>query len=94
VTAIVAYMVTATSGLPDSEQGLATGLATLTQQIGITIGVPILGAVAATQASLLGGIHLAVAVNAGVSLVAIALIWNGLRPRARVAAEVAEAIPR
>ncbi|MEV4246165.1 MFS transporter [Streptosporangium canum] len=34
--AIVGFMVAATSGLADSEQGLATGLATMTQQIGIT----------------------------------------------------------
>jgi MFS family permease len=83
VTAIVAFMMTATSGLPDSEQGLATGLTTLTQQVGITIGVPILGAVAATQANLLGGIHLALAVNVSATLIAIALIWNGLRPSRR-----------
>jgi hypothetical protein len=57
----------------------------LTQQIGITIGVPIFGAVAATQASLLGGIHLALAVNVTASLLAIALIWYGLRPRAHAA---------
>jgi predicted MFS family arabinose efflux permease len=81
VTSIVAFMVTATSGLPDSEQGLATGLATLTQQVGITIGVPILAAVAATRASLLSGIHLAVAVNVGVTVTAVVLIWTGLRAR-------------
>ena len=64
VTVIVSFMVTATSGVPDSEQGLASGLApTLTQQVGITIGIPILGAVAATQASLLSGIQLALTVN-------------------------------
>lgn len=58
----MAFMVTATSGsgLPDSEQGLATGLATMTQQVSVAIGVPILGAVAATQANLLSGIHVAV----------------------------------
>jgi MFS family permease len=88
VTAIVAFMVTATSGLPDSEQGLATGLATLTQQIGITIGVPILGAVAATQAVLLTGIHLALAVNVVLTVTAAALIWTGLRPRPQVAERV------
>ena len=80
VTAIVSFMVTATSGVPDSEQGLATGLATLTQQVGITIGVPILAAVAATQASLLGGIQLALAVNVLVTVTAVALVWSGLRP--------------
>ena len=80
VTAIVSFMVTATSGVPDSEQGLASGLATLTQQVGITIGIPILGAVAATQASLLGGIQLALAVNVLVTVAAVALVWSGLRP--------------
>jgi MFS family permease len=83
VTAIVAFMVTATSGLPDSEQGLATGLATLTQQVGITIGVPILGGIAASQAILLSGIHLALAVDVAVTAVAVALVWTGLRPRPR-----------
>ncbi len=81
VTAIVACMTTATSGLPDSEQGLATGLATMTQQVGITIGIPILGAVAATQANLLDGIHLALAVNAVVTVIVVACFWIGLRPR-------------
>jgi predicted MFS family arabinose efflux permease len=81
VTAIVSFMVTATSGLPDTEQGLATGLATLTQQVGITIGVPILAAVAATQSGLLSGIHLALAVNVVVTVTAVAFIWTGLRPR-------------
>ena len=33
-------MVTATTGLPDTEQGLATGLTTMSQQIGITMGIP------------------------------------------------------
>ena len=87
VAAIVAFMVTATSGsgLPDSEQGLATGLATLTQQIAIAVGVPILSAVAATQASLLSGIHVAVAANVLLSLTVVALVWHGLRPRSQVA---------
>ncbi|MFI8340513.1 MFS transporter [Streptomyces sp. NPDC085639] len=49
VLAIVAYSVTATSGIDDSEQGLATGLATMTQQIGFTLGIPIMSAVAASQ---------------------------------------------
>ena len=62
--AIVGFMVTATSGLPDTEQGLATGLATMTQQIGITVGTPVMSAVvtAATTgtgiATGLGGDHI------------------------------------
>ncbi|MDQ0786838.1 hypothetical protein QFZ64_002335 [Streptomyces sp. B3I8] len=39
-------MVTATSGPADHEQGLATGLAAMTQQIGITVGAPIMSAIA------------------------------------------------
>lgn len=49
VTAIVAYTVIATSGIADTEQGLATGLATMTQQIGFTLGIPVMSAIAATQ---------------------------------------------
>lgn len=73
----VAYMVTGTSGLPDEEQGLATGLTTMTQNVAITIGIPILSAIAATQTSELSGIHLALTVT----LASIALIWIGLPPR-------------
>ncbi|OEV22238.1 hypothetical protein AN219_27115, partial [Streptomyces nanshensis] len=42
---IVGFMVTATSGLPDAEQGLATGLASMSQQVGITMGTPVMSAV-------------------------------------------------
>ncbi len=96
VTAIVAYTVTATSGLEDSQQGLATGLATLAQQIAVTIGIPIFGAIAATQAGVLDGIHLAMQVQVIATLIAAALIWFGLRPRpaAGVAPPVATQKPR
>ncbi|GAA1368741.1 MFS transporter [Streptomyces beijiangensis] len=52
---IVGFMVTATSGLPDREQGLATGLTTMTQQVGITLGIPVLSAVFAARMNSLGG---------------------------------------
>jgi MFS family permease len=81
VTAIVAYTVTGTSGLPNEEQGLATGLTSMTQQVGVTIGIPIMSAIAATQASELPGIHLALTVNVVVTLASVGLIWVGLRPR-------------
>ena len=42
VTSIVAYTVTGTSGLPDQEQGLATGLTSMTQQVALTVGIPFL----------------------------------------------------
>jgi EmrB/QacA subfamily drug resistance transporter len=55
LVAIVGFMVTATSGLPDEEQGLATGLATMSQQIGITLGIPVMSAIATARVHELGG---------------------------------------
>jgi MFS family permease len=82
VSAIVAFTVTATSGLPDSEQGLATGLTSMTQQVAITIGIPVLGAIAAIRGAELAGIHLALGVNVAVTLLSVVPLWFGLRPRA------------
>jgi MFS family permease len=81
VASIVAYTVTGTSGLPNEEQGLATGLTAMTQQVAITIGIPILSSIAATQSKELTGIHLALTVNVAVTLASVVLIWFGLRPR-------------
>ncbi|MEP2785076.1 MAG: MFS transporter [Pseudoruegeria sp.] len=53
--AIVGFMTVATSGLPNEQQGLATGLAILTQQFGITIGIPVMSAIATARMSALGG---------------------------------------
>ncbi|MEU8531010.1 MFS transporter [Streptomyces sp. NPDC048629] len=79
--AIVGFMVTATSGLPDAEQGMATGLATMTQQIGITMGTPIMSAVVLTSADLHVGIGRAVLVNAGIVLAGALLSGAFLRRR-------------
>ncbi|MEV6262878.1 MFS transporter [Streptomyces sp. NPDC051784] len=72
---IVGFMVTATSGLPDEEQGLATGLATMTQQVGITLGIPVMSAVVTARTGLetgagamLSGISAAVLVNSALVL--------------------------
>ncbi|MEW2283437.1 MFS transporter [Streptomyces sp. NPDC047841] len=71
---IVGFMVTATSGLADREQGLATGLATMTQQVGITMGTPVMSAVATAAMSgtgavaVLGGLRTAIALNAALVL--------------------------
>ncbi|MFI6501009.1 MFS transporter [Nonomuraea typhae] len=71
MVAIVGFMVTATSGLPDSEQGLATGLATMTQQVGITMGIPVMSAIAtAAMGTVLQGVIVAVLVNAALALAA------------------------
>ncbi|MBB4983421.1 MULTISPECIES: MFS transporter [Streptomyces] len=74
--AIVGFMVTATSGIPDGEQGMATGLATMTQQIGITMGTPVMSAVVVTAPVLLDGIGRAVLVNA--AIVAAGAVLSGL----------------
>ncbi|WP_329518985.1 MFS transporter [Spirillospora sp. NBC_01491] len=79
LVAIVAFMGTATSGLPDGEQGLATGLATMTQQVAITVGIPVMSAVATARAGVLDGIHTATLVNAGLALAGAALIAVFLR---------------
>lgn len=92
--AIVAYGVTATSGLPDGSQGLATGLVTSSQQVGLTIGIPLLSALASARVSALrdggasfaeatlGGVRLGLGIDAVVVAVVAAAAFFGLR-RAR-----------
>lgn len=84
---IVGFMVTATSGLPDHEQGMATGLATMTQQVGITMGTPIMSSIVATRTgglatahSVLDGVGPALLVNTVLVLVGI-LTTTFLRSR-------------
>ncbi|WP_242910785.1 MFS transporter [Actinomadura terrae] len=77
MVAVVAYIVTVTSGLPDHEQGLATGLSAMAQQVGMTIGIPLLSSIATTPS----GVHPAVAVNAVVTVTAAILIWLLSRTR-------------
>jgi MFS family permease len=86
VTSIVSYTVAATSDLPDSNQGLATGLTTMTLQVSGVIGTPILSAIAAGRAVLLSGIHVAVGAAVLVIVTASAVVWTGLRPRPQAAA--------
>ncbi|MFF3324373.1 MFS transporter [Streptomyces sp. NPDC002889] len=80
--AIISYGLTVTSGVPDEEQGLATGLVTTTQQVGITIGIPLLGVLATTQGTLLDGVRQVLAVDAAIVIAAAVLVGLGLR-RAR-----------
>ncbi|WP_327670318.1 MULTISPECIES: MFS transporter [unclassified Streptomyces] len=79
--AIISYGLTVTSGVPDEEQGLATGLVTSTQQIGITVGIPLLGVLATTSTDLLTGAHTVITLAAAITLVAAALVALGLRSR-------------
>ncbi len=96
---IVAYLVTATSGLPDEQQGLATGLTTMTQQVALTLGIPILSAIANARTTalldagghsaaeaLLGGIRLALGADVAATAVAAVLVAVFLvRPGRRAA---------
>ncbi|MCX5211661.1 MFS transporter [Kitasatospora sp. NBC_00240] len=70
--AIVGFMVTATSGLPDHEQGLATGVATMTQQVGITLGTPVMSAVVTARMTALGGGTATATVLGGVGVAVLA----------------------
>ncbi|MEV7415325.1 MFS transporter [Streptomyces sp. NPDC089919] len=72
--AIISYGVVVTSGVPDEEQGLATGLVTTTQQVGITIGIPLLGVLATTGASLFDGVRTVLAIDAAIVVVAALLL--------------------
>ncbi|MFD3696993.1 MFS transporter [Streptomyces sp. NPDC058646] len=76
--AIISYGLTVTSGVPDGEQGLATGLVTTTQQVGLTIGIPLLGVLATTRASLLDGVRTVLAVDAVIVIAAAVLVAVGL----------------
>ncbi len=89
LVAIVGFMVTATSGLPDGRQGMATGLATMSQQVGITMGIPIMSAIVVARsggaedpASVLGGVTTAILVNGALCVASAAVVALGLH-RAR-----------
>lgn len=77
ITAVVAATVTATSDVPDTHKGLASGLVTMSQRVAVTIGIPILGALMAIRADLLAGIHLALAADVALTLTALVIIWAG-----------------
>ncbi|WP_275675185.1 MFS transporter [Streptomyces sp. MUM 178J] len=80
--AIISYGLTVTSGVPDEQQGLATGLVTTTQQVGITIGIPMLGVLATTHGgSLYEGVRTVLAVDAAIVVAAALLVAAGLRSR-------------
>ncbi|MER7620067.1 MFS transporter [Streptomyces sp. NPDC126503] len=82
LAAIISYGLTATSGVPDGEQGLVTGLVTTTQQVGITVGIPLLGVLATTGPDLYGGVRTVLALDAGLVLATAAVVALGLRRRA------------
>ncbi|MBP1137275.1 EmrB/QacA subfamily drug resistance transporter [Arthrobacter sp. PvP023] len=84
LAAIVGFMVAATTGLPDAEQGLATGLSTMSQQIGITMGIPVMSTIIAASLvhhgdggaphQMLYAVLPAIGVNAGLCLATAVLV--------------------
>jgi predicted MFS family arabinose efflux permease len=89
LVAIVGFMVTATSGLPDHQQGMATGLTTMSQQVGITVGIPIMSAIVTARVHALGGqnahtvlsgVTTAIVVNAALCVAIAILLGVFLRP--------------
>ncbi|WP_306328827.1 MFS transporter [Streptomyces venezuelae] len=79
--AIISYGLTVTSGVPDEQQGLATGLVTTTQQVGLTIGIPLLGVLATTSGDLYGGVRTVLVLDAAIVLGTAVLVALGLRRR-------------
>ncbi|MFE0412704.1 MFS transporter [Streptomyces tendae] len=91
--AIISYGLTVTSGVPDEEQGLATGLVTSTQQVGITVGIPLLGVLATTAADLRSGVHTVLVLDAVIVLAAAVLVAAGLRTGRTTGSGTVEAEP-
>lgn len=96
LVAIVGFMVSVTAGVPDDEQGLATGLATMSQQVGITLGIPVMSAIltatvhtrdAATDSTdssgILTGLTVAIGANAVLCLLTALLVHAFLRTPGR-----------
>lgn len=85
--AALCFMVIATSSVDADTQGMATGMATQSQQAGIAIGIPLVSAVfaavigqgAVTSAEELTGIHTAIGVAGFSQLAAGLLLWLVLR---------------
>lgn len=81
LVAIVGYNVASTTGVPADQQGLATGLITMSQQVGITIGTPLMSTIAVSfaSASLLSGLQTAIGVNTALCLLTATLVLAFLR---------------
>jgi MFS family permease len=81
LVAIVGFTVTSTAGVAAEQQGLATGLITMSQQVGITLGTPLMAALVTGFATttLLPGIQVAIGVNAAICIAAAALVAVFLR---------------
>ncbi|WP_205673145.1 MFS transporter [Amycolatopsis nivea] len=91
--AMLSFMLISTSAVDTDAQGMATGMATQSQQVGIAIGIPLMSAVftavvegGSGPAVELSGIHVAIAVDAFALIAAGALLWLALRRKPSAAA--------
>jgi hypothetical protein len=53
----------------------------MTQLVGLTIGIPVIGAIAGSMS--LAGVHRGIGADVALNAVFAAAIWVGLRPRVR-----------
>ncbi|WP_420113475.1 MFS transporter [Pseudactinotalea sp.] len=92
LVAIVGYVVASTAGVPAAQQGLATGIVTMSQQVGIALGTPVMSAIATgvVATTLLPGLQLAIGVNAAIAVGAAAVLAIFLRLPAATAPEDTE----
>ncbi|MCR6487394.1 MFS transporter [Amycolatopsis sp. OK19-0408] len=65
VTAVIAFNITVTSGLPNDKQGLAGGLAQTAQQLGSAVWLPVLAAVVTARTASLQGSGTTVSATTG-----------------------------
>jgi predicted MFS family arabinose efflux permease len=87
--AALCFMVISTSSADDDAQGMATGMATQSQQVGIAIGIPLISAVfagvigqgAVSAEKELTGIHTAIGVTGTAQVVVALVLWLVLRGR-------------
>lgn len=81
LVAIVGYIVTSTAGVPAEQQGLATGLVTMSQQVGIALGTPVMSAlvIGFAATTLLPGIRVAIGINAAICIAAAVMVTVFLR---------------
>lgn len=88
LVAIVGYTVTSTASVPSEQQGLASGLITMSQLVGITLGTPVMASLvtAFAAATLLPGIQVAIGINAAICIAAAVLVAVFLRLPATPAA--------
>lgn len=94
---LVGYTVTATAAVPAQQQGLATGLVTMSQQVGIALGTPVMSALATgvVAATLLPGLQFAIGINAVIcaamaTVVAVSCGCHGRSERSQVYTTVSE----